>query len=109
MRALLELYLDRGLDFGAARRTAPATTPERFLEFWNLVFMQYELHGDGLAHRPPSKNIDTGMGLERMSAVLQGVESVFETDLFRPLVELGEELSGRSYGPTCRRRPARSA
>src|SRR5215218_1397270 len=99
-----ELYLDRGLDFGGPD-DRPGDDTERFLEFWNLVFMQYELQPDGSLPELPSQNIDTGMGLERMAAVLQGVESIFETDGFRPLVELGEELSGRRYGqdfPTTR-------
>jgi alanyl-tRNA synthetase len=99
-----ELYLDRGLEFGSDT-DRPGDDTERFLEYWNLVFMQYELQADGSLPELPTKNIDTGMGLERMAAVLQGVESVFETDLFLPLVHLGEELSGRSYGqdfPTTR-------
>jgi alanyl-tRNA synthetase len=99
-----ELYLDRGLDFGSDQ-DRPGDDTERFLEFWNLVFMQYQLHGDGSLTELPAKNIDTGMGLDRMAAVLQDVPSVFETDHFRPLVELGEQLSGRRYGddfPTTR-------
>ena len=92
-----ELYLDRGLDFGA-EDDRPGDDTERFLEFWNLVFMQYELHADGSLTELPMKNIDTGMGVERMSAVLQGVESVFETDILRPIVQFGEELSGHSWG-----------
>jgi alanyl-tRNA synthetase len=91
-----ELYLDRGLGFGG-EDDRPGDDTERFLEFWNLVFMQYELRADGSLPELPAKNIDTGMGLERMASVLQDVESVFETDVFRPLVELGEELSGRTY------------
>src|ERR671924_1083960 len=99
-----ELYLDRGPEFGPDT-DRPGDDTERFLEFWNLVFMQYELKPDGSLPELPAQNIDTGMGLERMAAVLQGVESIFETDGFRPLVELGEELSGRRYGqdfPTTR-------
>src|SRR5919108_733206 len=99
-----ELYLDRGPEFGPDT-DRPGDDTERFLEYWNLVFMQYELQADGSLPELPAQNIDTGMGLERMAAILQDVESVFETDVFRPLVELGEELSGRSYGqdfPTTR-------
>ena len=59
--------------------------------------MSYELHEDGSLTPLPENNIDTGMGLERMAAILQGVGSVFETDAFRPLIDLAEELSGRSY------------
>ena len=99
-----ELYLDRGPEFGPDT-DRPGDDTERFLEFWNLVFMQYELQADGSLPELPTKNIDTGMGLERMASILQGVPSVYETDLFRPLIELGEELSGKSYGddfPTTR-------
>ena len=92
-----ELYLDRGPDFGPDT-DRPGDDTERFLEFWNLVFMQYELQADGSLPELPTKNIDTGMGLERMASILQGVPSVYETDLFRPLIELGEELSGKRYG-----------
>jgi len=92
-----ELYLDRGLGFGAPD-DRPGDDSERFLEFWNLVFMQYELHGDGSLTELPQRNIDTGMGLDRMAAILQDVPSVYETDHFRPLIEFGERRSGRSYG-----------
>ena len=103
-----ELYLDRGPEFGSDE-DRPGDDTERFLEFWNLVFMQYDLGADGSLTPLPSRNIDTGMGLDRMAAILQGVESVFETDQLRPLVELGEELSGRTYGAGRRRPPARCA
>jgi len=92
-----ELYLDRGPEFGPDT-DRPGDDTERFLEFWNLVFMQYELQADGSLPELPTKNIDTGMGLERMSSIMQGVPSVYETDLFAPLIELGEELSGKTYG-----------
>jgi alanyl-tRNA synthetase len=92
-----ELYLDRGLDFGA-EDDRPGDDSERFLEFWNLVFMQYELHADGSLTELPQQNIDTGMGLDRMAAILQDVPSVYETDHFRPLIEFGEQRSGRRYG-----------
>jgi alanyl-tRNA synthetase len=91
-----ELYLDRGLEFGA-EGDRPGDDSDRFLEFWNHVFMSYELAEDGTLTELPMKNIDTGMGLDRMAAVLQDVPSVFETDHVRPLVELAEELSGRRY------------
>ncbi|MBI4897177.1 MAG: alanine--tRNA ligase [Actinobacteria bacterium] len=92
-----ELYLDRGLDFGGPE-DRPGDDSERFLEFWNLVFMQYELGEGGSIAELPAKNIDTGMGLERMAAILQDKPSVYETDNFRPLIDLAEELSGSSYG-----------
>ncbi len=91
-----ELYLDRGLDFGA-EGDLPGDDSERFLEFWNLVFMQYELGEGNSLSELPSKNIDTGMGLERMAAILQDKPSVYETDNFWPLIELGQELSGVKY------------
>jgi alanyl-tRNA synthetase len=91
-----ELYLDRGEDFGAAGER-PGDDTDRFLEFWNHVFMTYDLGEDGSLSELPMRNIDTGMGLDRMAAILQDVPSVFETDLLRPLVDLAEELSGRSY------------
>jgi alanyl-tRNA synthetase len=99
-----ELYLDRGLEFGAAD-DLPGGNNERFLEYWNLVFMQFNQEPVGTLTPLPAQNIDTGLGLDRLAALLQGTASVFETDQFRPLVELGEQLSGRRYGddfPTAR-------
>jgi len=92
-----ELYLDRGLEFGK-EDDLPGGENERFLEFWNLVFMQFNQDPVNVLTPLPSKNIDTGLGLNRFAAILQGKESVFETDQFWPLIELGQELSGRSYG-----------
>jgi alanyl-tRNA synthetase len=97
-----ELYVDRGIEFGKAD-DLPGGENERFLEYWNLVFMQYDQRPDpaqsGTVLAPlPANNIDTGLGLNRMAAILQGKESVFETDQFTPLIELGEELSGVRYG-----------
>jgi alanyl-tRNA synthetase len=91
-----ELYLDRGPEFGADGER-PGDDTDRFLEFWNHVFMSYELAEDGSLSELPMRNIDTGMGLDRMAAVLQDVPSVFETDHVRPLIDLAEELSGRRY------------
>ena len=92
-----ELYLDRGEGFGGAGER-PGDDTDRFLEFWNHVFMTYDLSPDGVLSELPMRNIDTGMGLDRMAAILQDAPSVFETDLVRPLIDLAEELSGRSYG-----------
>jgi alanyl-tRNA synthetase len=97
-----ELYLDRGLEFGSSS-DLPGGENERFLEYWNLVFMQFDQRpgatGQEAVLEPlPANNIDTGLGLNRMAAILQGKRSVFETDQFLPLIELGEELSGRRYG-----------
>ncbi len=92
-----ELYLDRGVDFGKPD-DLPGGENERFLEYWNLVFMQYDLSAEGVLTPLPARNIDTGLGLNRMAAMLQGKTSVFETDQFAPLIALGAELSGRRYG-----------
>ncbi len=92
-----ELYLDRGLDFGAPD-DLPGGENERFLEFWNLVFMTFDQNLPNVLTPLPARNIDTGLGLNRLAAILQGKESVFETDQFAPLIALGEELSGARYG-----------
>jgi alanyl-tRNA synthetase len=91
-----ELYLDRGPEFGADGER-PGDDTDRFLEFWNHVFMSYDLAEDGSLTPLPMRNIDTGMGLDRMAAILQDVPSVYETDHVRPLVDLAAEMSGRSY------------
>ncbi|HEY0391884.1 MAG TPA: alanine--tRNA ligase [Solirubrobacterales bacterium] len=91
-----ELYLDRGPEFGGDDER-PGDDGERYLEFWNHVFMTYDLGADGSLTELPMRNIDTGMGLDRMAAILQEVPSVYETDLIRPLIDLAEEMSGRSY------------
>ena len=91
-----EMYIDRGPEYGGDE-VRPGDDTERFLEYWNLVFMALELHEDGSLTELPKRNIDTGLGLERMALIQQGVGSVFETDGFRPLVDLAEELSGRGY------------
>jgi alanyl-tRNA synthetase len=91
-----ELYLDRGEEFGEPGER-PGDDTDRFLEFWNHVFMTYDLAADGSLTPLPMRNIDTGMGLDRMAAILQDVPSVFETDLVRPLIDLAEELSGHTY------------
>jgi len=92
-----ELYLDRGLDYGSPD-DLPGGENARFLEYWNLVFMQYDQNPLDTLTPLPARNIDTGLGLNRMAVILQNVPSVFETDQFKPLIELGEELSGRVYG-----------
>src|SRR5256886_442064 len=92
-----ELYFDRGLEFGAPD-DLPGGENERFVEYWNLVFMQFNQDPVNTLVPLPAKNIDTGLGLNRMAMILQDVPSIFETDQFKPLMELGEELSGRRYG-----------
>ncbi|RJQ82402.1 alanine--tRNA ligase [Amycolatopsis panacis] len=97
-----EIYYDRGPDYG--REGGPVADEDRYIEIWNLVFMQ-DVRGDlspKLGHPPigelPEKNIDTGMGVERVATILQGVENVYETDLVRPVIGRAEEFSGRRYG-----------
>src|SRR6202000_2354202 len=92
-----ELYLDRGVAHGSSD-DLPGGDNKRFLEYWNLVFMELDQNPVNVLTPLPAKNIDTGMGLNRMAAILQGKETVFETDQFAPLIALGEELSGRRYG-----------
>ncbi len=90
-----ELYLDRGLEWGSPD-DLPGGENERFLEYWNLVFMQYDqgVGEDGVTLTPlPQRNIDTGLGLNRMALIQQGVETIFETDQFVPLMELGRSLA----------------
>jgi len=95
-----ELYYDRGEEIGCGEPDcAPACTRcERFLEFWNLVFMEYELHSDGSLTPLPTQNIDTGMGLERTASVLQDVISVYETDGYQDIMRWIEAESGVGYG-----------
>jgi len=88
-----ELYLDRGLQWGSAD-DLPGGDNERFLEYWNLVFMQYNQDPIGTLTPLPSQNIDTGLGLNRMALIQQGVDTIFDTDQFVPLMDLGRSLAG---------------
>ncbi len=92
-----ELYVDRGAHIGEPG-DLPGGENERFLEYWNLVFMQYNQEPENTLAELPARNIDTGLGLERMAAIMQDKRSVFDTDQFQPLIDLGEELSGKRYG-----------
>ncbi|MCL2807284.1 MAG: alanine--tRNA ligase [Coriobacteriia bacterium] len=93
-----ELYYDQGKEFGCeSANCAPGCDCARYIEFWNCVFTQYDLQEDGSLIDLPKKNIDTGLGLERTAAILQGVHSNYETDMLRGLIEVGERLSGVSY------------
>jgi len=87
-----ELYVDRGAALGAPG-DLPGGDNDRFLEYWNLVFMQYDQDPHDELVPLPTRNIDTGLGLNRLAAILQDKDSVFETDQFQPLMELGRELS----------------
>ncbi|RMI30631.1 alanine--tRNA ligase [Nocardia stercoris] len=97
-----EIYFDRGPEYGA--EGGPEADEDRYLEIWNLVFMQNE-RGEGrgkdnfeILGPLPKQNIDTGMGVERVAFLLQGVDNVYETDLLRPIITKAEELTGKSYG-----------
>ncbi len=92
-----EMYLDRGPEFDDDD-VRPGDDTDRYLEYWNHVFMTYHLHEDGSLTDLPQRNIDTGLGLERMAVIQQGVDSVFDTDAYAPMIELAEELSGAEYG-----------
>ncbi len=92
-----EIYYDRGEKFGNPQLGSPEDN--RYLEVWNLVFMQYNRDETGKLTPLPHPNIDTGMGLERIASVLQGVSSNYETDLFMPVIQFAEEVSGREYNP----------
>jgi alanyl-tRNA synthetase len=87
-----ELYYDRGLEWGK-EDDLPGGENERFLEYWNLVFMQFNQDPVGTLAPLPKQNIDTGLGLNRMALIQQGVDSVFDTDQFVPLMELGRSLA----------------
>ncbi len=87
-----ELYFDRGPEVGGPN-DAPAGEGERYLEFWNLVFMQYRMGEDGSLTPLPTQNIDTGLGLNRMALIKQDKQNIFETDQFVPLIELGQQLA----------------
>jgi len=97
-----EIYYDRGPEFGI--EGGPIADEDRYLEVWNLVFMQ-DMRGDGTGKGDfpilgplPKQNIDTGLGVERLAFLLQGVENVYDTDLLRPIIARMEKLSGLTYG-----------
>jgi alanyl-tRNA synthetase len=94
-----EIHYDHGEGVGCARpECGPNCDCSRFSEIWNLVFTQYDQQSDGSRIPLPNPNIDTGMGLERTAAAMQGVTSVYDTDLFIPLIELVGDLTGKRYG-----------
>jgi alanyl-tRNA synthetase len=97
-----EIYFDRGPDYGVDG--GPEADENRFIEIWNLVFMQYQRgSGDGkdgfeILGELPSKNIDTGMGLERVAFLMQGVDNLYEIDEVKPVLDLAAKLAGKTYG-----------
>ncbi|MGG7510096.1 alanine--tRNA ligase [Plantibacter sp. YIM 135249] len=97
-----EIFFDRGPAYGADG--GPATDDDRYVEIWNLVFMQYLVANVrskvdfDIVSELPKRNIDTGMGLERVAFIKQGVENMYEIDQVRPVLDLASQLSGRRYG-----------
>ena len=92
-----EIHIDRGPSFGPEGGPLVDTHGDRYMEFWNLVFMQYNQAPDGSRTLLPKPSIDTGLGLERMLCLLQGVDAVWETTLMQPLIDQACSLTGRSY------------
>ncbi|MCJ7523295.1 MAG: alanine--tRNA ligase-related protein, partial [Dehalococcoidia bacterium] len=92
-----EIHYDFGEEYGCGPDCSPACDCERFVELWNLVFTEYYQDAEGKRTPLPRKNIDTGMGLERTVAVLQGMRSPYDTGLFAPIVEKVAELAGHGY------------
>ncbi|UAT29647.1 alanine--tRNA ligase [Bacillus badius] len=98
-----EIFYDRGESYGNDENDPelyPGGENERYLEIWNLVFSQFNHNPDGTYTPLPKKNIDTGMGLERMASVMQEVPTNFDTDLFMPIIEATEAISGEKYRET---------
>ncbi|MBS8265014.1 alanine--tRNA ligase [Mesobacillus boroniphilus] len=96
-----EIFYDRGPEYGNDPEDPelyPGGENDRYLEVWNLVFSEFNHNPDGTYTPLPKKNIDTGMGLERMASVVQDVPTNFETDLFMPIINATEEISGEKYG-----------
>jgi len=95
-----EIHYDRGKEFGCGNPDCGPNCPhcQRFAELWNLVFMEYFKDESGNYHFLPQKNVDTGIGFERLLALLQQKPSGYETDLFWPIILELEKLSGRKYG-----------
>ncbi|MCM8901230.1 alanine--tRNA ligase [Caldicoprobacter algeriensis] len=94
-----EIYFDRGLDKGCGNPDCgPGCDCDRFVEFWNLVFTQFNKDEEGNYHPLPHPNIDTGMGLERIAAIMQGVDSLFEVDTIKDILEHVSRIAGVEYG-----------
>ena len=93
-----EIYYDQGPEVGCGKPDCkPGCDCDRFLEFWNLVFTQFDRQEDGSMPELPHRNLDTGMGLERMAAILQHKSANYDGDLMQSLIALGEKISGKTY------------
>ena len=94
-----EIYFDRGIEYGCGKPTCgPGCDCDRFMEIWNLVFSQFDSDGKGHYERLPRPNIDTGMGLERLACVMQGVGNLFEVDTVQSVLHHVEHIAGKTYG-----------
>jgi alanyl-tRNA synthetase len=93
-----EIHIDQGPALGTGPEDVLGGEGDRYLELWNLVFMQYDRDAAGNLTPLPQQNIDTGMGLERIAGILQGVHSTYDTDLVRPMISTVEELIEKAYG-----------
>ena len=94
-----ETYFDRGIEYGCGKPTCgPGCDCDRFMEIWNLVFSQFDSDGKGHYERLPRPNIDTGMGLERLACVMQGVGNLFEVDTVQSVLRHVEHIAGKTYG-----------
>lgn len=93
-----EIYYDRGEEYGDGTPDEKAgSESDRYLEFWNLVFMEFNRQEDGTLEPLPSKNIDTGMGLERVASIIQDVQTNYEIDSFKTIIDKISEISGKTY------------
>lgn len=92
-----EIHIDRGPAFGPDGGPLNDPHGDRFMEFWNLVFMQFDQAADGTRTRLPKPSIDTGAGLERILTLVQGVDSVWETDVLAPLIDRAQSVTGKPY------------
>jgi alanyl-tRNA synthetase len=101
-----ELLFDRGPEYGSAASPSEDTSGERYLEFWNLVFMQFNRSTDGKMDPLPRPSIDTGAGLERVVSLIQKKDTVYETDILRSLISGVERISGKKYDPSTPIAPA---
>ena len=92
-----EILIDQGPEFSCGPDCKPGCDCDRYLELWNLVFMQFNRDAQGVMTPLPKPSIDTGMGLERITAVLQGKKTNYDTDLFIPIINFVEKTSGKTY------------